>query len=353
MSTLFHNIHGQPKSLAHTLQHQRGDGLAPMTEAARLLQSGKKIVITGMGASLFASIPLQYHLCSLGLSAVAIEAGELLHYLDHAWKDAVVIMVSRSGESVEIAKLIEKMKGRVPLIGVSNEPHSLLSRSADVSLNIASLQDQIVAIQTYTGTILTLHLLGSQVAGSFQSATEEVQELLPSFASLVETNMASLTQWDAFLTPSSSLYLLARGSSLASAYEGSLLFHEVAKSPAVAMPVASFRHGPVEVVDHNFRGFVFAPEDITRDLNLALANDVAHFGGLVRLIGPPPDRLQQLHWCKIPSVAASLVPLFQIAPLQSAAYRLAELRGIEPGSFRFAPQVAVDEASFSQESESL
>ena len=319
-----------------------------MKHAATLLRSGKKIVIAAMGASLFASIPLQYFLCSLGLDAVAIEAGELLHYLNSAWKDAVVLLVSRSGESVEIAKLLEKMKGRVPIIGVTNEPLSQLSRSADVSLSIASLNDEMVAIQTYTGTLLTLHLLGNLVAGSFDAASEEVRTLLPSFASLVEASMKTLTSWDAFLSPHAMVYLLARGPSLASAHEGALLFHEIAKSPAVAMPIASFRHGPVEVVDQSFRGFIFAPQGPTRDLNLSLAHDLVQFGGEIRLMGPSGSQVHDARWCNLPSVSETLAPLFEIVPLQAAAFQLAVLRGIDPGSFRYAPQVAVDEASFNQ-----
>ncbi len=172
-----------------------------MKHAAALLRSGKKIVITAMGASLFASIPLQYFLSSLGLNAVTVEAGELLHYLNSIWKDAVVLMVSRSGESVEIARLLGRMKGAVPIIGVTNEPLSQLARSADVSLSIASLNDEMVAIQTYTGTLLTLYLLGNRVAGSFDTTAEEVRKMLPSFASLVKASMNALTEWDAFLAP--------------------------------------------------------------------------------------------------------------------------------------------------------
>jgi len=133
MPNLASNIRAQPESLAHTLRHQCGEGAEALKQAAALLGSGKKIVITAMGASLFASIPLQYFLSSLGLHAVAVEAGELLHYLNNTWKDAVVLMVSRSGESIEIARLLERMKGAVPIIGVTNEPLSRLARSADVS----------------------------------------------------------------------------------------------------------------------------------------------------------------------------------------------------------------------------
>jgi glucosamine--fructose-6-phosphate aminotransferase (isomerizing) len=319
-----------------------------MKHAAALLGSGKKIVITAMGASLFASIPLQYFLSSLGLNAVAVEAGELLHYQNSNWKDAVVLMVSRSGESVEIAKLLERMKDVVPIIGLTNEPLSLLARSADVSLSIASLNDEMVAIQTYIGTLLTLHLLGNRVAGSFDAAAEEVRNMLHSFASLVEASMNSLAQWDEFLVPPAAVYLLARGPSLASAHEGALLFHEVAKSPAVAMPIASFRHGPVEVVDQNFRGIVFAPQGGTRNLNLSLARDLIDFGGRIRVIGPSGSALRDAQWCDVPSVAETLAPIFEVVPLQAAAFQLAVLRGIEPGSFRYAPQVSVNEASFSQ-----
>ncbi len=348
MSELAQNIHAQPESLAHTLRYQCEDGAAAMQQAAALLRSAKKVVITAMGASLFASIPLQYLLCSLGVDAVAIEAGELLHYFRRSWKDAVVLMVSRSGESIEISRLLAAMKGNVPIIGVTNEPQSQLSRSADVSLLLSSLPDQIVAIQTYTGTVLALHLLGSAVAGTLDASIAEARQLLPVFASHVERNTAAIEQWDAFLHADSNIYLLARGPSLASALEGALLFHEVAKAPAVAMPIASFRHGPVEVVDYRFRGFVFAPEDDTQQLNLAIADDLVRFGGQVRLIGPSSALSQSLTFCETPALPGTLAPLFQIVPLQVAALRFAILRGIEPGSFRFAPQVAVDEASFTR-----
>jgi glucosamine--fructose-6-phosphate aminotransferase (isomerizing) len=302
-----------------------------------------------MGASLFASIPLEYFLCSIGIHAVAIEAGEFLHYRHGAYRNAVAVLVSRSGESVEITRLLAILKGRQPIIGISNEPQSLLSQSADVSIHISSLPDEMVAIQTYTGTLLALHLLGSAVVDSFAAAKENIDELIPTFAALIETNMRDLQRWDAFFRLDVPVYLMARGPSCASACEGALLLHEVAKSPEVAMAAASFRHGPVEVVDDNFRGVVFAPQGPTRELNPGLARDLTQFGGHVRLIGPTLEATEGMQWCIVPAVPEMLAPLFEIVPLQAAALRLAELRGVKPGSFRYAPQVTVDEASFGRE----
>jgi fructoselysine-6-P-deglycase FrlB-like protein len=61
-------------------------------EAASLLRSANVVVITGIGGSMFASIPLEYFLCSRGISAVTVEAAELLHYRGNAYRDAVVIL---------------------------------------------------------------------------------------------------------------------------------------------------------------------------------------------------------------------------------------------------------------------
>jgi glucosamine--fructose-6-phosphate aminotransferase (isomerizing) len=299
-----------------------------------------------MGASLFASIPLEYLLCSLGIHAVAIEAGELLHYRHQAYREAIVVVVSRSGESIEIARLLEILQGRQPIIGISNVPESLLARSSDVSIHVGSLPDEMVAIQTYTGSLLALHLLGSAVADCLAAAKESIETLLPKFGLLAEESMNDLARWDAFLSLDSPTYLLARGPSSASACEGALLFHEIAKSPAVAMATASFRHGPVEVVDRSFNGLVFAPEGNTRDLNVSLARDLVHFGGRVRLIGPMSGMDQDANWCVTPDVPEMLAPLFEILPIQAAVLRLAQLRGVSLDCFRYAPQVAVDEASF-------
>ena len=345
-SQLVQNIRSQADSLQCVLQQQCGDGLPALLEAARLLSSARRVLITGMGASMFASIALQYLLCSLQIDATVIEAGEYLHYQREAYRDAVIVIVSRSGESIEIAKLLKLLKGHQTIIGISNEPGSQLAREADVNLLIGSLADQMAAIQTYTGTVLNGYLLGCAVDQQLDRARAEVEAMLSDFSKLLSASIENIHEWDTFLEESSSVHLLARGPSCSSALEGALLFNEVAKMPAVGMPTASFRHGPVELVDREFRGIIFAQQGPTQHLNLALAQDLVRFGGQVRVIGPAEAQLSGLEWCKIPAISELLSPLFEIVHVQVAALRMAELRGIAPGTFRFAPQVATDEACF-------
>src|SRR5580692_9659452 len=128
---LARDIHGQSTSLARVLEQQCSRGRAQLMEAAALLRSSKRVVIVGIGASLNAAIPLENLLCAHGIESCSIEAGEFLHYRLPAYPDATIAVVSRSGESVEVAKLIAALRGRQRIIGITNEPASTLAREAD------------------------------------------------------------------------------------------------------------------------------------------------------------------------------------------------------------------------------
>jgi glucosamine--fructose-6-phosphate aminotransferase (isomerizing) len=342
------DIRGQPASLARVFEQQRGAGHVQLHKAAALLRSSKRVVIVGIGASLNAAIPLENFLCAHGIETCTVEAGEFLHYRLTAYQDATVAVVSRSGESIEIAMLIAALRGRVPIMGVTNEPDSTLVREADIVLSVGSLPDEMVAIQSYTGTLLTLYLLGMAAVDQFDAGCREVEELLPGLTDWTAAHLETMPDWDAFLERDSCIYMLGRGPSYGTASEGALLFGEIAKTPVIAMGVASFRHGPIEVVDRRVRGLVFAPRGKTRDLNIGLARDVIRFGGSVRLIGPADADGHGLQWINTPPCPEMLAPLLEIVPVQVAAMRLAELRGIVVGSFRYITQVTRDERAISR-----
>ena len=346
MSNLAQNILSQADSLRAVLDWQRGSGRKSLLEAGALLGSGKPVLITGIGASRYASLPLEYDLCAHGIHTVGVEAGELLHFNYPAYRDSIVVIVSRSGESIEITKLLQLLKGRQTIVGVTNEADGLLAKSADCSLLIGSRSDEMVAIQTYTGTLLTLYLLGAAIAQQFDAACATARSLQAQFAHTVTENMDAVEEWDSFLSPQHPVYLLARGPSCASVFEGALLFNEIAKATAVGQPAASFRHGPAEVVDDAFRGILFAPQGPTQEILLSLGSDVIRFGGRISMIGSEKELPGAHPIRKIPDMPSQLAPLFEIVPIQVAALRMAQLRGIVPGSFRYTPQVARDEASF-------
>ena len=351
---LLENILNQAEALRTIAEHQFGSGREALLAAAKLLASKKRILLSGMGASYFACLPSYYRLASLGFDVASIETSELLYFLPSlAREDTAAVLVSRSGESVEVIKLLSTLKmRRAAIVGVVNVPASTLSREAGQAIVMNSPADQLVAIQTYTATLVVFALLEAAIAGELEQAKDDLEETIELFARLVPECVAASEQWNGFLEGEQPIYLLGRGPALGNVLEGVLLMHEIAKSPAIGMSVAQFRHGPVEVVDSRFRGIVIGTQPETAQLDAALAEDLGKMGGQIRWIGPP------LHGAKMVSLVDwpdDMPQRFRAAletiPLQLAAYRKAELSGVTPGAFRWAPAITTSEAGFSPQSQ--
>src|ERR1700759_147883 len=134
-SRLMQDILGQEKSLARVVERQTGGGRAAILEAAWSLREASKIVITGIGASLHSAYPLYYALAGRGVNCSIVEIAELLHYQERICAGAAVVIFSRSGESIEVVKLLERVKGAAArVIAITNEPESALAQKADVTV---------------------------------------------------------------------------------------------------------------------------------------------------------------------------------------------------------------------------
>jgi glutamine---fructose-6-phosphate transaminase (isomerizing) len=343
---LLRDIKNQGRSLAHVLAYQLAEGHSALLEASYLLRDARKIIVTGSGASLYASVPLQYQLAAMGSNCLIADSSELLHYQQRLCADAVVILVSRSGESVELTKLLPQIKKTASrIITVTNEPRSMLAIGADLVLIIGSFEDERMAIQSYTGTLLTLMLLASVVAGDLDQMREEMSQVLVTISALLQSDLEGPRFWKDFLDPALPIYLLGRGPSYASALAGGLLFNETAKHPAIGMTCGNFRHGSVELVDSNFRGLIFAPLGKTRELNLALAENLQRFSGKILVIGPRDEEHSTLQFIDLPT-SDRLAPLTEIIPVQFGGFYLAKLKGLPVGTLRYIAQVTRDEAAF-------
>jgi glutamine---fructose-6-phosphate transaminase (isomerizing) len=347
---LLENILAQPDSIRSVGEHQFGPGRDVLMHCAEVLRSSKQIVISGMGASLFASIPLSYMLGERGVSVSVIETSELLYFFSPTLdRDITVVLVSRSGESIEITKLLPLLKQRgCRVAGVVNVPESTLAVRADEMILVNSSPDQLVAIQTYTGTLAALALLGAAYFNELDEAKNELDRTIAILSSTITESLNGSARWASLLDSRAPLYMLGRGAALASVSAGMLLMHEVSKRPAVGMSCAQFRHGPVEVVDEDFHGVVFTSQKATAAVDIALAEDLMHIGGKVRCIGPCGGKSNIAPMCAWPhDVPARFASILEIAPLQILAYEGALARGVRPGQFRFAPAVTRSETGFS------
>ena len=345
------NILSQARSLRAVMAHQYGEGRSPLLEAASLLRSCRRIVLSGMGASLHACVPLQSFLASKGVACSVVETSELLYFQSNVLDaDTALVLVSRSGESVEATQLLKTVQQRgCKVVGIINVPGSTVARQAGRAILVNSLPDQLVAIQTYTGTLVTLLLLGAayaeQLDGSVKTDLERTIEVL---SRCVPEWYRFSGSWPGFFANNVPMYLLGRGPTLASVQTGALLLQEVAKVPAVPMSAPQFRHGPVEVVHDQFRAIIFGTQRATEDLEDTLGDKILGMGGKVRWIGPKPKSHLIDSLCEWPAenFPDLFMPVADVIPLQMAAYHTARWHGITPGEYKFATPVTLSERDF-------
>jgi arabinose-5-phosphate isomerase len=102
-----------------------------------------KIAVTGMGKSGIVCKKIAATLSSTGSPAIFLHAADALHgdmgLLD---REDVVLAISKSGETGEILQILNLVKRLgLPLIALSGNPCSTLSRHADVSLDVSVTEE--------------------------------------------------------------------------------------------------------------------------------------------------------------------------------------------------------------------
>ena len=130
--------------------------------------------------------------------------------------ETVVVLTSRSGESVEVAKLSGCWRDErgAKVIGVTNVTRSSLDKGADVSILVGSPADEMVAIQTYTATVAVFALLDATMKGDLDAAAADLEQTAETLESWIPECISARINWDRFLAGDRPLYLLGRGTGI-------------------------------------------------------------------------------------------------------------------------------------------
>lgn len=106
---------------------------------AMILGSRGRVLVTGVGKSGHIGAKIASTLTSTGTAATFLHPVDGLHGdLGLVGEDDVAILISKSGESAELAALLDHLKRfGVRLIAITGEPDSTIARHADVVLDAA------------------------------------------------------------------------------------------------------------------------------------------------------------------------------------------------------------------------
>lgn len=338
MTHFLQDILRQPDELERVFALLDGEARQQLDMAAATVRAARHVYLTGIGASYNAALGAASYFHAAGHPVYLLDAAEMLHTAAIP-AGAVLLVLSRSGSSVEIVRLLEKAHAvHATVIGITNFADGVLTRQADLPLVLPVAPDHGISANTYVSLAAGATAVAATVAGSFDAPR------IRALRDAVAATGARIPGWrqqiehSPWLEPGATYYFLARGGSLASCYGAQLLWEEGVKIPAVALGTDSFRHGPQEILKPGMRFAIWVDERL-RDSDLAVARDLRQLGASVMLIGSdlPPDAADLV--IQLPSWPAGWQFLMDIVPAQLAAEVLARLSGADCDTFRYASYV--------------
>lgn len=344
---LWSEINSQGQNLRQVISHLLGPERDKLDAAANILRNGKPILFTGMGSAEYLCAAAEHYLCSRGIPAVTVSASEADYHLFPMIKHFNVVINSRSGETIEIVKLSEKLKSHhIPFIALTNEPTSTLAQNSTHVICSNSIADTLVSINIVTGMKTATLMLAAQVTNELDDLRKDLYKLPEVMDQAILRAMDQAEKMADMFHHVRPIYLLYRGPSKSAALCGRLVLEEVARWPAVAMHAGEFRQGPIEVVDEDFGALVFSSDGAPGRLNLSLAKEVQSYEGKIMLVGDDPNQGNSLRVFDVfplqPS-AKGFSPVIEVVPVQVLAYKLAERQGYTPGQVRYISKIITTE----------
>jgi glucosamine--fructose-6-phosphate aminotransferase (isomerizing) len=343
MSHFLRDILRQPDELERTIEYLFRPMLPALGAAGAAIRNARHVYLTGIGSSWHAALNVGALFYQNARPVYMQDAAELLQFASFP-PDSAIIIISRSGRSIEIVQLVAKARAAgATVIAVTNSPDGWLAKEAQISIVVPIALDHAISVNTYSTLALATGILASNAAGSFGA------QLASTLSQSIAETARAIPGWQkqiadtTWLLPDAVSYFLARGSSLGSCYETRLLWEEGVKSPATAMGTGSFRHGPQEMIAKDFRFAMWIDGAQMREQDLAVARDLRQLGASVMLIGQnlPSDAAGLVF--QLPAIPSEWQFLIDIIPAQLAAERLSRLSGVDCDSFRLCSFVVEDE----------
>jgi len=338
-------IAGQPDAL-----RRAASGLAAHVDALETLRTRPAggLVFAGMGSSYDACYPAVTALARAGIAATMVDTAELLHFrLPTLRREDDLVLVSQSGESAETVGVARALRDRgdAPrIVAVTNEPASSLATLADHALGTSAGEETGPSTMTFAAALVVLGALAHTVEGHRPMEVLAALTLEAEVAAVaIDELLARDTLPDDLVTwhgGRATTVILARGGARAAAEMGALTLKEAVGLPVESLQAAQFRHGPLELAGPHLAAMVIATEPETRELDLAMADELRALGTAVWTV---TAGVEAAGATDIGPIDRLLAPAVAIVPAQLLAWRLAVLAGREPGTYVHAAKVTTRE----------
>jgi glucosamine--fructose-6-phosphate aminotransferase (isomerizing) len=349
---MMEEVSQQPAALAAVRKYYTSPGAIPAQALKKMVEHWPPtVVFTGMGSSLFAAYPAQAYLTALGTRALVWETAELVHHhLKVLRPDTLLVVVSQSGETVEIVRLLDQLPKKTKVVAVVNVEESTLAGRSSLPLPMLAGGQASVSTKTYVCAVATLMYLAVAIT------RQPLRPLTETLVRAIELQETILEQRDVLTSSVADFFgnppyvlLMSRGADLSSVYQGSLMFKEVVRLAAEPISAAQFRHGPIEIISPQHRYVIFArqgkgsrPGDKNKAAKflIGLAEEIRTHGGKILLLSDMPFAARSnVRLVPVEPLGSGLGTLVDSLLIQLLTHELAQRAGREPGKFWIAEDV--------------
>jgi glutamine---fructose-6-phosphate transaminase (isomerizing) len=363
---MLREIHEQPRSLTATLERYVREGkFSPETAAVReWLSKQRQIIVAASGSSRHAGLVAELSIEDHSGIAVDVEyASEYCYRSERQWQDAVVFVVSQSGETADtLAALRKAQAAGHKTLAVTNVHTSTMAREATYSFPTeAGRERAIPATKSFTAQLLVLLVLALLAAeAKLTISAEELDARLAELASLPRLVADQLEGWESQVKKAATHYqgmksflFLGRGVHYPIAREGALKLKESAYLHAEGYPSGELKHGPNALVSEGTPLVMIATVDrasadsiLRYEKIMQLMRDMREQGANILAVANEGDaEVAALanHVLSVRPASELLLPICEVIPLQFLSYFMAINNGIDVDRPRNLVKAVVEE----------
>ncbi len=336
MTQLFDELIQQPQALRNLVAHYQGSNL--LTHVIESV-GNKCWVVTGMGASYHAASIFAFHLNSLGIEAISVEAIDVLNYHHQFSKgDHFFVYISQSGESGEVMPFFKQVARGSDVLGITNYPDSALGSLSRWTFPLVAGEEKLIASKTYVNSLALLWMIARKAARvedgtewmTLLNLSERVQAILAH-----ENELKTL--WVNVLGECQHLVFLGHGPHAITARQASMTLSEWSKIPALYSGIGAFRHGFIETAQTGMGAVFFVPHCNTSESGLNLALELREYGVKTLLVNNGSSNATN----DLSFPDEFLSPILDIIPVQLFADEMS-VRVKIPSGFRYLKKVVTN-----------
>jgi len=337
-------IFEQPRAIADTLESVGGIGPELFGEnAAQVLANVGAVHVLACGTSYYSGMVARLWLEAVaGLPAQAEIASEYRYRASVPNPDALVVVVSQSGETADTLAALKHAKalGHRHTLAICNVATSSMVRQTELTfLTRAGTEIGVASTKAFTTQLVALFLLTLTLAKlrGRLTADDEARWLaglrhLPAAIQSVLALEPAIIAWAEQFARKQDALFLGRGLHYPIALEGALKLKEISYIHGEAYPAGELKHGPLALVDSNMPVVAIAPNDALLEKLKSNLQEVRARGGELYVVADADSHIQSsegIHVLRLPEHAGLLSPIVHTIPLQLLAYHTAVMRGTD------------------------